>query len=147
MSILKGTAYWIHTVKPNKRFNSDGVYTIDVCNLDETNIKKAKEDGLLIKNKNDSRENYVTIKRNVRNKNGNLNKVPVVVDKHKNHAPETLIGNGSKVSVMYNPYSWEFAGKKGVSADFVAVQVIKLVLYNKNCSFKAEDNLISINET
>ena len=65
MSIVKGIAYWTSTVRPNKKFDPDGVWTVDVCNLDRKNIDIVESNGLTIKNKNDIRENYITIKRNV----------------------------------------------------------------------------------
>ena len=43
MSVLKGNAYWASIVSPNTTFDSDGVWSIDVANLDEKNINVAKE--------------------------------------------------------------------------------------------------------
>ena len=68
MSVLKGKAYWASITSPNTTFDSDGVWTIDVGNLDEKNKKIAQADGLNVKNKSDDRGDFVTIKRKVRRK-------------------------------------------------------------------------------
>ena len=130
MSVLKGNAYWASITSPNTTFDSDGVWTIDVGNLDAKNKKMAQEDGLNVKNKGDDRGDFVTIKRKVKNKRGDLNKAPEVVDAQKRAMINTLIGNGSEVNVLYSTYDWEFGGKSGVSADLRAVQVTNLIPYN-----------------
>ena len=127
--VISGTAYWASVITPNTKFDADGVWTIDVGNLDDLNKKKAQKDGLTVKNKGDEKEDFVTIKRKVRNAKGNLNRQPNVVDANKTLITETMIGNGSKVNVLYEPFEWNFGGKTGVSADLSAVQVTELVPY------------------
>ena len=127
--VMSGTAYWASVIAPNTKFDADGVWTIDVGNLDDLNKKKAQKDGLTIKNKGDEKDDFVTIKRKVRNAKGNLNRQPNVVDANKTLITETMIGNGSKVNVLYEPFEWNFGGKTGVSADLRAVQVTELVPY------------------
>jgi hypothetical protein len=53
-----------------------------------------------------------------------------VVDASKNAVDGKIVGNGSKVKVVWNPYDWNFKGKKGTSAGFTVVQVLDLVAYN-----------------
>ena len=127
--VISGTAYWASVITPNTKFDADGVWTIDIGNLDDLNKKKAQNDGLTIKNKGDEKEDFVTFKRKVRNAKGNLNRQPNVVDANKTLITETMIGNGSKVNVLYEPFEWNFGGKTGVSADLRAVQVTELVPY------------------
>ena len=127
--VISGTAYWASVITPNTKFDADGVWTIDVGNLDDLNKKKAQKDGLTVKNKGDEKDDFVTIKRKVRNAKGNLNRQPNVVDANKTLITETMIGNGSKVNVLYEPFEWNFGGKTGVSADLRAVQVTELVPY------------------
>jgi len=128
--VIAGTAYWASSITTNTKFDADGVWTIDVGNLDDLNKKKAQKDGLTIKNKGDEKEDFVTIKRKVRNAKGNLNRQPNVVDATKRLVTDTMIGNGSKVNVLYEPFEWNFGGKTGVSADLRAVQVTELVPYS-----------------
>jgi len=131
MSVLKGNAYWASIVSPNTTFDSDGVWSIDVGNLDKKNTDIAKADGLSVKNKGDDRGDFVTVKRKVRNqKTGELNRAPTLVDAQKRTMINTLIGNGSEVNVLYSTYEWEFKGRSGVSADLRAIQVTNLVPYN-----------------
>ena len=130
MSVIKGNAYWASIVSPNTTFDSDGVWSVDVANLDEKNVNIAKADGLDVKNKGDDRGSFVTVKRKVRRKDGNMNKQPEVVDASKRNIASTLIGNGSEVNVLYSTYEWEFKGRSGVSADLRAVQVTNLIPYN-----------------
>jgi hypothetical protein len=118
--VISGTAYWASVITPNTKFDADGVWTIDVGNLDDLNKKKAQKDGLTVKNKGDEKEDFVTIKRKVRNAKGSLNRQPNVVDANKRLVTETMIGNGSKVNVLYEPFEWNFGGKTGVSADLRA---------------------------
>ena len=128
--VISGTSYWASVITPNTKFDADGVWTIDVGNLDDLNKKKAQKDGLTVKNKGDEKEDFVTIKRKVRNAKGSLNRQPNVVDANKRLITETMIGNGSKVNVLYEPFEWNFGGKTGVSADLRAVQVTELVPYS-----------------
>ena len=128
--VISGTAYWASVITPNTKFDTDGVWTIDVGNLDDLNKKKAQKDGLTVKNKGDEKEDFVTFKRKVRNAKGSLNRQPNVVDANKRLITETMIGNGSKVNVLYEPFEWNFGGKTGVSADLRAVQVTELVPYS-----------------
>ena len=128
--VISGTSYWASVITPNTKFDADGVWTIDVGNLDDLNKKKAQKDGLSIKNKGDEKEDFVTFKRKVRNAKGSLNRQPNVVDANKRLITDTMIGNGSKVNVLYEPFEWNFGGKTGVSADLRAVQVTDLVPYS-----------------
>ena len=41
----------------------------------------------------------------------------------------TLVGNGSKVNVLYTTYEWKYKGCSGVSADLKKIQVVDLVPY------------------
>ena len=130
MPVITGTAYWAAITNPNTTFDSDGIWSIDVANLDKKNLEMVKKDELAIKNKGDDRGDFVTVKRRVRRKDGSLNRAPDLVDGQKRTMTNTLIGNGSKVNVHYTTYEWEFKGRAGVSADLRAVQVVDLIPYN-----------------
>ena len=129
MSVIKGSAYWASIVSPNTTFDSDGVWSVDVGNLDKKNLEVAKTDGLEIKNKGDDRGDFVTVKRKVRRKDGNMNKAPEVKDAQKRTIMNTAVGNGSTVNVRYRAYPWEFGGRKGISGHLLGVQVIELIPY------------------
>jgi len=125
MTVISGTAYWASLSQPNTTF--EPCWTIDVC-LDDENLAKVKADGLSVKNKGDERGDFVTIKRRVEGKNG-ANQAPVLVDSQRQPMFNTLIGNGSKVNVLYRSYDWSWKNKEGRSADLQKVQVVELVPY------------------
>ena len=131
MSVIQGKAYWASVMRPNTTFDSDGVWTVDVS-LDAKNKKIAEGDKLTIKNKGDDRGDYVTVKRNVRRKDGSFNKAPQVMDSQKRVMKETLIGNASEISVLYTTYDWEFKGRSGTNADLRAIQIKNLVPYQND---------------
>ena len=131
MPILNGKAYWASVVSPNTTFDADGVYSIDVA-VDAENKKKAEAEGLSIKNKGDERNDFVTIKRKVRRKDGSKNRQPELMDGQKKLIPNTMVGNGSLVNVLYSTYDWEYRGRKGVGADLRSVQVVDLIPYSSD---------------
>jgi hypothetical protein len=130
MGVIKGKAYWASVVKPNTNFHVDGIWSIDVCNLDARNKKIAKADGLNVKNKGDERGDFIHFLRKAKLKDGSFNTPPIIIDSQKNVLSETNIGNGSLVNVAYSKYEYEFLKYKGVAADLLSVQVLDLVPYD-----------------
>jgi len=132
MSVISGTAYWASITSPNTTFDPDGVYTIDICQLDDKNKDIVTQDNLEIKNVGDDRGDFVTAKMKVRRDNGVINSPPKVVDSKLNPITNALVGNGSKVNVSYRPFDWTFGNRSGVSAGLNSVQVMDLVEYIPN---------------
>jgi hypothetical protein len=126
--VIQGKAYWAAVKSPNTTFDPDGMWTVDVCNLDEANLNIANKDSLIVKNKGDDRGDFVTIKRKVMRKDGQRNRQPELIDGQKKSL-DCMIGNGSLVNVLYSTYDWEYRGRKGTSADLRTVQVLDLVPY------------------
>jgi len=91
-----------------------------------------KKDGLIVKNKGDDRGDFVTIKRKVKRKDGSKNRQPELMDGQKKLIPNTMVGNGSLVNVLYSTYDWEYRGRKGVGADLRSVQVVDLIPYSSD---------------
>mgnify|MGYP003133714625 CR=1 FL=1 len=108
MPTVEGKAYWASVTRPNTTF--DPVYQIDLA-VDEQTAK--------------------SFKRKVARADGTKNPMPRLVDSAKNPI-DVLVGNGSKVKVLYKPFDWKFAGKSGTSLDLQAVQVIDLVPYGED---------------
>jgi hypothetical protein len=137
MGVINGTAYWASVTTPNTTFNEDGEWKIDVGNLSESTIANLVADGLedRIKNKDDERGDYITLKRQVKNRRtGQANSAPDVMDAQKKPILNTLVGNGSIVNVLYRPYDWTYQKRKGRSASLEAVQVLDLVPYGGSAS-------------
>ena len=128
VSVISGTAFWASVVAPNTTFDSDGVWSIDICNLDEESLAVVQADGLEVKNKKDERGDFVTVKRKVRNqKTGELNRAPDLLDAQKRTIMNTDVGPGSTVNVRYRAYDWDYSGRKGTSGYLLGVQVMNLV--------------------
>jgi len=123
---LTGKAYYTQLRQPNQL---SGKYQMDLS-VDEDTTAKLKTIGVDVKNKDDGRGNFVTLKANAENKDGTTRTGPRVLDADKNEIPEdVLIGNGSEVKVIANAYEWKFKGKTGVGLGVNIVQVLDLVPY------------------
>ena len=55
MAVISGIAFWASVTHPNTTFDEDGVWTIDVCQLDSKAQKFIEGLGLSLKNKVDQR--------------------------------------------------------------------------------------------
>jgi hypothetical protein len=112
------------------------MWRIDLAVDDNTAADLAKEgialgetviDGNTIKN-------VVKFKRKVSKANGDKNQPPSIVDGQKQPL-DKIVGNGSKVVVMYKSYDWNYKGKTGKGLDLQAVQVKNLVEYTPKEDF------------
>ena len=129
MSVISGEAYWAHIITPNTKFNPDGEWSIEICNLTAKNKKIAESDGLTIINKGDERGDFVPLKQDARTRDGS-NRSISVKDSERNPFPTNKrVGNGSKVNASYNPVAYTQYGG-GVKGYLNAVQVVDLVEYN-----------------
>ena len=134
MAQVEGTAYWASLTRPNEKF--EPMWRIDLAVDDNTATDLAKEgitlgetviDGNTIKN-------VVKFKRKVSKANGDKNQPPSLVDGQKQPL-DKIVGNGSKVVVMYKSYDWNYKGKTGKGLDLQAVQVKDLIEYTPKEDF------------
>jgi hypothetical protein len=134
MAQVEGTAYWASLTRPNEKF--EPMWRIDLAVDDNTAADLAKEgialgetviDGNTIKN-------VIKFKRKVSKANGDKNQPPSLVDGQKQPL-DKIVGNGSKVVVMYKSYDWNYKGKTGKGLDLQAVQVKNLVEYTPKEDF------------
>ena len=129
MSVISGQAYWAHVIAPNTKFNPDGEWSIEICNLNAKNKKVAEADGLTIKNKGDERGDFVTLKQYARSKDGSFRPM-TVKDSERNVFPSSKrIGNGSSVNASYFPKPYTQYGG-GVKGYLNAVQVVDLIEFS-----------------
>ena len=135
--IVSGKAHWASVLAPNTTY--EPVYSIDL-ELDDDTKCLIENLGLSIKNKGDGRNDFVTIKRKLYKKNGDERPAPTVKDSANNSWNDQLIGNGSQVNVKFATYDWTYAGKSGVGADLMAVQVVDLVPYGNSNDFESIDD-------
>ena len=124
---ISGKCHYASITEPNTKF--DPVWSIQI-EVDDDNRSVIEGANLPIANKGDDRGDFVTIKRKVRRKDGQMNRTPDLVDAKKRQMSNTMIGNGSDVNVLYSTYDWEFKGRKGTSADLKSIQVTTLIPYS-----------------
>ncbi len=134
MPVVTGIAQWASLSKPN---DMSGKFQIDVCNLSDEGVAQLEKQGVTnvhLETKRDDdyepRGHYITMRSNAVSKAGDNLDPPKVVDAKKQPLPRgVLVGNGSLVKVVYDPFEWTFKQKTGVSAGLRIVQVIELVKF------------------
>jgi|TARA_R110002051_G_scaffold101519_4_gene172370 hypothetical protein len=137
MAIIEGTAYWASLNRPNERF--EPMWRIDLA-VDSQSAEDLKGQGITVSETTVDEKtipNIIRFKRKVSKASGDKNTPPQIVDGDKKPL-EKIVGNGSKVKVMYKSYEWNFKGKKGIGLDLQAVQVMDLVEYTPREEFEIE---------
>jgi hypothetical protein len=136
--MLTGKVYWASVVEPNTTY--EPAWQVDMCIEDADTKAKLESIGLPIKNKGDDRGDFFSAKRKVKKKDGSDRDAPRVIDAKRNPWDNRLIGNGTIAKIKVQPYDWDYAGKSGVSSDFMGMQVIDLVTYgDPSNDFQDED--------
>lgn len=102
-------------------------------------------------NKTDQLEFKFKLKAKVQTRSGDMyDQKPIVVDAKRNPMDiDTLIGNGSKIKVAFEPYPYVMASTKqvGVSLRLKGVQVIDLVEYANTGSMFDEEEGFEVAKT
>jgi len=126
---------------PGTKYASDETeWSID-CQLTEEQSKDWVAKGYAQKERFDPEDGtpFCKIKRNTHfnKKNpvtGTMEKLeitpPFVKDKYGESLIDIMIGNGSVCNVQFMERPWEYAGKSGITATLVGVQVMDLVEYS-----------------
>ena len=128
MAIIEGTAYWASLTRPNEKF--EPMWRLDLA-VDDKTAEDLKGQGITVGETvidEQTISNIVRFKRKVSKANGDKNTQPTLVDANKEPL-DKIVGNGSKVNVMYKSYPWNFKGKTGIGLDLQAVKVLDLVEY------------------
>jgi len=110
-----------------------GTLQWDVQVVTNNDATKAQLESAGVKMKSGDNGYCANIKRKAIKANGEANEPPKVVDTDKEEmAPSKVkaMGNGSKGHIKLFSYDWEMAGKKGVSAMLVAMQITDYVSYD-----------------
>ena len=143
--MLTGKVYWASVVEPNTTY--EPAWQVDMCIEDAETKAKLESIGLPIKNKGDDRGDFFSAKRKVKKKDGSDRDAPRVIDAKRNPWDNRLIGNGTVAKIKVQPYDWDYAGKSGVSSDFMGMQVIDLVTYgDPSNDFQDEDGFSIVSE-
>ena len=140
MALLKNKkAMWSKLGTPEKKYGSDDTqWSIDLVLSDDESRKWVRA-GLAQKERfmdvDGVEVPVIKLKKDTHWKKSGEAKTPVkVVDAYGQDVDPRLIGNGSIVNVQYSTRDWEFQGRKGKSAELVAVQVIELVQFSGKSS-------------
>lgn len=137
MAIVEGTAYWASVTRPNEKF--EPMWRVDLA-LSDKDAEAFKKEGFNLKEitvDDKPIKNVLIFKRKVSKANGEKNQQPQLVDAEKKPL-DKIVGNGSKVKVMYKSFDWNYKGKTGKGLDLQAVQVLDLVEYTPKEEFSVE---------
>ena len=137
MAIVEGTAYWASITRPNEKF--EPMWRVDLA-VDDATASEFQKQGFTIGEttiNDETIKNIIKFKRKVSKANGDRNQQPQLVDAEKKPL-DKIVGNGSKVKVMYKSYDWNYKGKTGKGLDLQAVQVLDLVEYTPKEDFEVE---------
>lgn len=137
MAIVEGKAYWASITRPNEKF--EPMWRLDLA-VDDATASEFQKEGITIGETvvdNETIKNVIKFKRKVSKANGDKNQPPQLVDAEKKPL-DKIVGNGSKVKVMYKSYDWNYKGKTGKGLDLQAVQVLDLVEYTPKEDFSVE---------
>ena len=137
MAIVEGKAYWASITRPNEKF--EPMWRVDLA-VDDATASEFQKEGISIGETvvdNETIKNVIKFKRKVSKANGDKNQPPQLVDAEKKPL-DKIVGNGSKVKVMYKSYDWNYKGKTGKGLDLQAVQVLDLVEYTPKEDFSVE---------
>ena len=134
-SIIRDVEFhWANVHKPHAPFGAN-IWDIQVRTTDADTYEELKSRGVNMKTHDDGYY-YGNVKRNEKNRKGEPNDPPRVVDEFK--APITdSIGNGSKGNIMIFTYDYNVSGRKGTGAMLSAIQVTDLVEYSGSVDFDA----------
>ena len=126
-AVIQGKAYWAKLSTPDKMSEK---YQIDVCNLSDDTLDNLKKHGVVPKNKDDERGEFITARSKF--------DVPVI-NRDKEGMNGTLIGNGSyvKVKVSFNK-DHQMVSQYGTSMYINKVMVTNLVAYEADTAFDTE---------
>ena len=131
--VFQGKAYWAKLSTPDKLSER---YQMDVCNLSDDTITNLKKHGVVPKNRDDERGEFITARSKF--------DVPVI-NNDKEGMNGTLIGNGSdvKVKVGFNK-DHQMVSQYGTSMYLNKVMVTNLVAYEANTDFDTEGDEVPL---
>ena len=137
MAVLEGTAYWDFVTSPNTKF--EPTYSVNLV-VDNETASDFEDRGFTVKQMDEGPA--VVIKRKVNGPNGMIRKAPILVDRSLKEV-DVNVGNGSKVKVKYKEWESTWNGRQFKGLDFVKMQIIDLVEYNRD---DREDELTAMED-
>jgi hypothetical protein len=116
------TLYWAFLTEKNDLSDK---YQVDLCNLNDAQVEKLEDLGLVVRNKGDDRGNFLTAK---------SSKYPITPYTTSGDEIHEKVANGSKASVLFDTYEWNFKNKTGVSMGIKKLIVTDLIAYEAEVS-------------
>lgn len=116
------TLYWAFLTEKNDLSDK---YQVDLCNLNDAQVEKLEDLGLVVRNKGDDRGNFLTAK---------SSKYPITPYTTSGDEIHEKVANGSKASVLFDTYEWNFKNKTGVSMGIKKLIVTDLIAYEQEIS-------------
>lgn len=130
MSLIKFndvTLYWAFLTEKNDLSDK---YQVDLCNLNDAQVEKLEDLGLVVRNKGDDRGNFLTAK---------SARYPITPYTTSGDEIKEKVANGSKASVLFDTYEWNFKNKTGVSMGIKKLIVTDLIPYEAVANESEED--------
>jgi ATP phosphoribosyltransferase len=124
--VVNGKTYWACLQHMNEL---SGKYQVDIGNLSPAAVEALEMMGLSIKNKDDDRGNFITVK----------SRNAIKAYDTSGEEVGALVGNGSDVKAVLGSYDWSFQTKKGRSPSLLKMVVTDLVVYNPEDTAPAVD--------
>lgn len=113
------TLYWPNLYERNRM---SGKFQVDLAQLNDAQVEKLEELGVNVRNKGNEEDNFVTAK------SSNYEIKPY--DTSGNELKDTVVGNGTKATVLFDTYKWKQpTGKTGVSISIKKLIITDLVEY------------------
>ena len=116
------TLYWAFLTEKNDLSDK---YQVDLCNLTDQQVEKLEDLGLVVRNKGDDRGNFLTAK---------SARYPITPYTTSGDEIHDKVANGSKASVLFDTYDWNFKNKTGVSMAVKKLIVTDLIAYESEVS-------------
>jgi len=116
------TLYWAFLTEKNDLSDK---YQVDLCNLTDQQVEKLEDLGLVVRNKGDDRGNFLTAK---------SARYPITPYTTSGDEIHDKVANGSKASVLFDTYEWNFKNKTGVSMAVKKLIVTDLIAYESEVS-------------
>jgi hypothetical protein len=116
---LNATLYWANLQSKNELSDK---YQVDLGGLSSAAVKALEERGITVKNKDDDRGSFITVKSNN------------PIKAYDTHGEEigALVGNDSKAKAVVGHYDWSFQSRQGRSPSLLKMVVTDLNVYEPN---------------
>ena len=114
--------HWPFLNKPNEM---SGKYQVDIGKLSSKAVDALSNMGIAVRNKGDDRGNFLTAK---------SSKYPITPYTTSGDEIHEKVANGSKASVLFDTYEWNFKNKTGVSMGIKKLIVTDLIPYEQEIS-------------